>query len=137
MIESSINTFEVQKGKFLNAARKTLFDIQKNGMRLDNDGIVALLESAFSSGWTSAKQDTQNAVIGALSGQIRVDFAKDIAIPGENTPKVDIPDVPRERKNIDFEKRVMLAKKFRNKYVEEYGCATERSVDVIWNLISM
>ena len=89
MIESSINTFEVQKGKFLNAARKTLFDIQKNGMRLDNDGIVALLESAFSSGWTSAKQDTQNAVIGALSGQIRVDFAKDVAIPGVNSPKVE------------------------------------------------
>ena len=102
MIESSINTFEVQKGKFLNAARKTLFDIQKNGMRLDNDGIVALLESAFSSGWTSAKQDTQNAAIGALSGQIRVDLAKDVAIPGVNSPKVDIPDVPRERKDIDF-----------------------------------
>ncbi len=46
-------------------------------------------------------------------------------------------DVIDSIKNIDFEKRVMLAKKFRNKYVEEYGCATERSVDVIWNLISM
>ena len=102
MIESSINTFEVQKGMFLNAARKTLFDIQKNGMRLDNDGIVALLESAVSSGWSSVKQDTQNAVIGALSGQIRVDLAKDVAIPGVNSPKVDIPDVPRERKDIDF-----------------------------------
>ena len=102
MIESSINTFEVQKGMFLNAARKTLFEIQKDGMRLDNDGIVALLGSAFSSGWASAKQDTQNAVIGALSGQIKVDFAKGVAINGGNTPKVDIPDVPRERKNIDF-----------------------------------
>lgn len=102
MIESSINTFEVQKHLFLNAARKTLFNIQKDGTRLDNDGIVALLESAFSSGWSSAKQDTQNAVIGALTGQIKVDFAKGIAIPGENTPKVDIPDVPRERKDIDF-----------------------------------
>lgn len=102
MIESSINTFEVQKHLFLNAARKHLFGIEKNGMCLDNGGIVALLESAFSSGWASAKQDTQNAVIGALSGQIRVDLAKDVAIPGENTPKVDIPDVPRERKDIDF-----------------------------------
>lgn len=102
MIESSINTFEVQKGMFLNAARKTLSDMNKNNIRLDDNGIVALLESAFSSGWVSAKQDTQNAVIGALTGQIKVDFAKGIAIPGENTPKVDIPDVPRERKNIDF-----------------------------------
>ena len=102
MIESSINTFEVQKHQFLNAARKTLSDVHKNGMRLDNDGIIALLESAFSSGWSSAKQDTQNAVIGALSGQIKVDFAKGVAINGENTPKVDIPDVPRERKDIDF-----------------------------------
>lgn len=102
MIESSINTFEVQKHLFLNAARKTLSDMNKNNIRLDDDGIIALLESAFSSGWTSAKQDTQNAVIGALSGQIRVDLAKDVAIPGENTPKVDIPDVPRERKDIDF-----------------------------------
>jgi len=102
MIESSINTFEVQKHLFLNAARKTLSDMNKNNIRLDNDGIAALLESAFSSGWTSAKQDTQNAVIVALSGQIRVDLAKDIAIPGTNTPKVDIPDVPRERKDIDF-----------------------------------
>ncbi len=102
MIESSINTFEVQKHLFLNAARKTLSDVHKNGMRLDNDGIVALLESAFSSGWSSAKQDTQNAVIGALSGQIKVDFAKCIAIPVENTPKNDTRDVPRERKDIDF-----------------------------------
>lgn len=102
MNESSINTFEVQKHLFLNAARKNLFDIQKNGMRLDNDGIVALLESAFSSGWASAKQDTQNAVIGALSGQIRVDLEKDVATPGTNTQNVDIPDVPRKRKNINF-----------------------------------
>ena len=102
MNESSINIFEFQKHQFLNAARKTLSDLNKNNIRLDNDGIVALLESAFSSGWTSAKQDTQNAVIGALSGQIRVDLAKDVAIPGVNSPKVDIPDVPRERKDIDF-----------------------------------
>lgn len=102
MNESSINTFEVQKGMFLNAARKTLSDMNKNNIRLDDNGIVALLESAFSSGWTSAKQDTQNAVIGALSGQIRVDLAKDVAIPGVNSPNVDIPDVPRERKDIDF-----------------------------------
>ena len=102
MIESSINTFEVQKHLFLNAARKTLFNIQKDGTRLDNDGIVDLLESAFSSGWSSAKQDTQNAVIGALSGQIRVDLAKDIATPGTNTPKNDTRDVQRERKDIEF-----------------------------------
>lgn len=102
MNESSINTFEVQKNHFLNAARKTLSDACKNHIRLDNDGIIALLESAFSSGWVSAKQDTQNAVIGALTGQIKVDFAKDVAMPGINTPKVDIPDVPRERKEIDF-----------------------------------
>lgn len=102
MDKSSINTFEIQKNHFLNAARKTLSDLNKNNMRLDNNGVVALLESAFSSGWTSAKQDTQNAVIGALSGQIKVDLAKDVAIPGVNSPKVDIPDVPRERKDIDF-----------------------------------
>lgn len=102
MIESSINTFEVQKGLFLNAARKTLSDMDKNNIRLDYDGIVALLGSAFSSGWVSAKQDTQNALVGALSGQIRVDLKKDVATPGTKTPKVDTPDVPRERKNIDF-----------------------------------
>lgn len=102
MNESSINIFEFQKHQFLNAARKTLSDLNKNNIRLDNDGIVALLESAFSSGWASAKQDTQNAVIGALTGQIKVDLSKGCAIPGFNTPKVDIPDVPHERNEVDF-----------------------------------
>lgn len=102
MDKSSINTFEIQKNHFLNAARKTLSDLNKNNMRLDNNGVVALLESAFSSGWTSAKQDTQNAVIGALTGQIKVDLNQCAAIPGFNTPKVDIPDVPSERKEVDF-----------------------------------
>ena len=66
MIESSINTFEVQKGMFLNAARKTLFEIQKDGMRLDNDGIVALLGSAFSSGWAFPSKTPKNRYRGFI-----------------------------------------------------------------------
>lgn len=45
-------------------------------------------------------------------------------------------DVIDNIKNIDYEKKVMLAKEFRNRYVEEFGCATEKSVNAIWDLIT-
>lgn len=76
MIESSINTFEVQKHLFLNAARKTLFEIQKNGMRLDNDGIVALLGSAFSSGWHLPSKTPKTPLSGLYPGKSRLILQK-------------------------------------------------------------